>query len=141
MEPSFGPVSIFYCWQSLALSTAVWALTRIAKEALLLLSGDNKKALLWVRNVVLPLFPILLGMLLVFVAPILPADLVRYAENQALLNKDPELDWTYYLAYGAIVGQFSSYLHDRVAGLLEMKGIKGLPSQDDDKTPVDKQLP
>lgn len=123
MEPSLGPVSIFYCWQSLALSTGVWALSRIVKSALTLSVGDNKRAALWLKHVVMPLVPIILGMVLVFVVPILPADLVRYAENQALLNKDPELDWTYYLAYGAIVGQFSSYLHDRVWGLLQMRGI------------------
>jgi hypothetical protein len=77
-------------------------------------------------------------MIIVFIVPLLPPELVKYAEEQ---SEDSDVrEWLYYLAYGALVGQFSSYLHDRIMGLLEMRGPKALPPSDD-KTPTDGKVP
>ena len=109
-------------------------MSRITKSALLLWAGDNKKILLWLKHVIMPAVPLLWGMVIVFIVPLLPPELIKYAEENSE-NSDLR-EWLYYLAYGALVGQFSSYLHDRVMGLLKMRK-DGTDSFDDDKTPTD----
>lgn len=65
----------------------------------------------------MPTVPIAWGIILVSFVPLLPPELVEYASQQESTHRE----WMFYLAYGACVGQFSSYLHDRLSGLLQMK--------------------
>lgn len=128
LPPQFGPLAIIYCWQSFALSLGVWVMAKITNSALLIWAGEDKKKLLVFKKVLMPLVPLVWGMILVFLAPLLPDELVKYATTVA--HGKPVREWLYYLAYGACVGQFSSYLHDRVTGLLQLKSPAPIKSEE-----------
>lgn len=116
MDLGLGPLEILYCWQSIVLSCGVHVGTMVLKNAVILLAGDSKIKLAWAKEVAVPLLPLILGVLSAVYIQLLPDYLTAY-----IATHDVKAPWRVYAAYGASIGTFADYIHQRVASTLKIK--------------------
>lgn len=109
-----GPLEVIYSWQSLLMSVIVYATTRSAKGSVYLLAGGDPRKNLWVKHAVLPVLPLAIGSLVCMVIPMRPPLIEEYAAASGSA-------WAVYAAFGACIGQFADYLHQRIEGILKLK--------------------
>lgn len=110
-----GPLEVFLCWESVALSAGVHVGTRAIKSALLLLA-KTPKAEAWIKHVILPCVPLFLGAFAAMVLPIHPVWLTDYIEREEITDT-----LGLFFCYGGMIGTFADYIHQRIAGTLKLK--------------------
>jgi hypothetical protein len=91
------------------------------KNAFILMAGQDKLKLAWAKEVAIPLIPILLGVLSGVLVPLRPDYLVAYLKTQEISSP-----MMVYAAYGASIGTFADYIHQRIAGMLKIKEAHGV---------------
>lgn len=108
-----NPIEIFYCWQALIVTVIVYMLTQLVKVIL------NSRAYFkvnanrqwWLKRVILPGVPPLLGFITAASLPLHPDVMVAFFAEHAA----PAAAITAsYGAWGAAVGQFTDYLYSKV---------------------------
>lgn len=119
-----GPLEVFLCWESVALSAGVHVGTRAAKSALLLLV-KSPKVEAWVRHVLLPCIPLLLGAVAAVVLDLYPAWLADYVIREKV--EDPRV---MFFCYGGMIGVFADYIHSRVSGTLKLKNAMSATTEE-----------
>lgn len=111
-----NPLEMMYSWQALLCAAACVSLTKLVKTVLDLSMGKEKrKANRWVTKLVLPMTPVIVGLVYAIVVPLRPEILLSYAETHL------SGVWLYlgYAGWGAACGQFSTMLHGKAMDLLE----------------------
>lgn len=115
-----GPLEVFYSWQALLMSVIVYSATRSIKSSMYLLAKEDERRKLWVKHVALPVLPLLIGSLVAISIPMRPDLIEKYAQ----VSGSP---LAIYAAFGACVGQFADYIHQRIESVLKLKaGSLGL---------------
>lgn len=110
-----GPLSLMYSWQALICATACVGITRLFKTILNLTMGlEKRKANKWISQLLLPMFPVLVGGLYAALIPLRPEVLVEYAEA----NLDGAWAYVGYAGWGAACGQFATMLHGKLKDFL-----------------------
>lgn len=112
----FGPVKVFYCWQSILLALLVYGGTQMTKRVLdaAFKGEENRKKNRWATEVLLPGLPLILGAGAGAVLPLHPEMLAQY-----IVASTPKHPWLIYAAWGAAVGQFADYLYQRINRAME----------------------
>jgi hypothetical protein len=116
-------LDIIYAWQSLFVAVVIVGLTQGVKtgiEAWLLLKNKEKgktgkelrAEVALLDKLVLPLVPLIAGALIAAFVPVRPEALTQYVTQHGHGSK------LAYAMWGAVVGQFSDYLYQRVKRLL-----------------------
>lgn len=114
-ETLLGPLSFLYSWESLLLSVIIYSVTRSVKHGVLIISKTREIENRWVRYVLFPLVPLVVGSIVCVLIPIHPQQIKDYAAGSGV-NKN-----LFFMAYGAALGQFADYLHHRIRGILKVK--------------------
>ena len=128
---NLGPLNVFFCWESVALAAGVHVCTRAIKSALFLVFKEPRQQL-WVKHVVMPVVPLLLGACAAVIFPLHPAWLTDYMEQEEITQS-----YALFFCYGGMIGVFADYIHQRISSAFKLReGIR--PPEDDDKTPPDR---
>lgn len=110
-----GPLELLYGWQAVLCALAANGVTQLLKTTLALAMGKDRRASKWVKRVVLPLTPILIGATYAAFVPLLPGVLTQYLADNGIEGMGRTLSC---MAWGAACGQFAAYLFDRVKNVL-----------------------
>lgn len=123
-----GPLSIFLCWQSGVLALLIAILTHGVKALIDYKLGgkDARQERMFFNSLVLPATPILLGAVAGMFIPLWPDVLGDYLKAHALVGWHAKMVLA---AYGAVVGQFSSYVWDRYSSIAEGMKAKAEAAQ------------
>lgn len=113
-----GPLEIIYCWQSLLMSSLIWASTGSLKSLLTIVAGVDRMKRQIVKHVAMPLAPITIGAVMAMVFPFRPEQLDKWADIELANGDNPIF---IYIFYGACVGQFADYLHQKLNNVLKSK--------------------
>jgi hypothetical protein len=113
-----SPLDLLYSWQSMFLALFLLTATQLFKGLVEFLiakyyggDGREKRRSSPANLALLPMFPLALGAILAWLAPIRPDYLVRYVT-------DNHLSKLVYAMWGASIGQFADYLYQRAKWLL-----------------------
>lgn len=125
-----GPLSIFICWQSLAMALVITLMTHGVKRAVDVILGgaEVRKNKAWIQQLLLPATPIIFGVVLAIVVPLRPEALDTYITEKAF--KGPHL-FGVLAVYGACLGQFADYIWSRISATVDgftRKTLAGLSS-------------
>lgn len=113
---NLGPLSLMYSWQALLCATACVGITRMVKTAIDLKMGKEKrKEKRWLNHFVLPMVPIMIGLLYGALVPLRPEVLIEYTAQHIT---SPWLTALAGGAWGAACGQFSTMLHQKLKDFL-----------------------
>lgn len=112
------PLEILYCWQALVIAATAAGMTRAIKTAIDATKGTEwRKKKQWIGMVLLPTLAVFFGALIAVTIPLHPEILDNYIEH-----KIPAENWgqryAAFALWGGACGQFSSYIYDRIVGLL-----------------------
>lgn len=109
-----GPLEMLYGWEAMLCAIACIGISQLVKTILEV--TVDKPWPIWVKRLVLPMTPILVGALYAMAVPFLPPPILEWFAE----NGDIPL-WRELLgaaAWGAACGQFANYLYDRVKKLM-----------------------
>lgn len=119
MTAELGPLEVFWCWQAIALASIVSTLTGAIKKAIDVSTGEKDwhKKRRWVKALLLPAVPLVLGATLAVVLPLRASYLYDYiAQMQAKhVRIHP---WAAYACWGATIGVLADYIYQRFVKLL-----------------------
>ena len=119
-----NPIEIFYCWQALVHALMVYMLTQLVKTAITKQLGPwcNKKPnrTWWVKRVILPAVPPILGFLGAASIPLRPDVLIEYVNTHSIPAHQASL---VYGAWGAAVGQFADYIYSKFSAAMKDREI------------------
>ena len=111
---SGNPLDILFCWQALVFATIIYIVTHLIKKILpFIYVPKSNKGKMFLKRVVLPTIPPILGFIMGVYVPIHPEVLIAYALTQSYAS------WiTIYGSWGAAVGQFADYIYTKVTKLI-----------------------
>lgn len=113
-----NPLELMYGWQALLCAVACTGVAQLVKTILdLTMGAEKRKANRWVTRLVLPLIPIVAGMLYGLLVPFRPEALIAFVAEHA----DDAWGYLGYSVWGGACGQFSAYLYTHVKKLIVTK--------------------
>ena len=122
-----NPIEIFYCWQAIVQAMMVCALTQLVKVGITARLADkwdiaNPKRAWWMKRVIMPAVPPVLGFLGAAAIPIRPEALIEYVATQHI---EATMASLVYGAWGAAIGQVADHIRTKV-----MAAVKDKPSSE-----------
>lgn len=120
MSTETSILQVLWCWQAIALACLVSSLTGIVKKGIDYGTGEKDwhKKRFWVKAVVLPLVPLVLGAVLAVVLPLRSTYLYEYID--LLQAKHVRVrTWVVYGSWGATIGVLADYIYQRFVKLLQ----------------------
>lgn len=112
-----NPLALMYGWQPLLCAAAAVGVTKLVKTVLDLAMGtEARKASRIVSKIVLPLTPIVIGLLYGAFVPLRPEVLVDYVAEHV---EGTFMTLVAFAAWGAACGQFSTMLHQKFMDFLQ----------------------
>lgn len=111
-----GPLELMYGWQAVLCAVACVGVTKLVKTVIDLSMGEEKrKGSKWINKVVLPVTPVMIGLVYAMLVPLRPEALIEYVG----VNVEGRILQTVaYGAWGAACGQFSTMIHGKLKDFL-----------------------
>jgi hypothetical protein len=124
-----NPLDLIYCWQALLVAVACVGITQLAKTLIDSTMGkERRKDSVVLTRFVLPMMPIVVGVLVAVLIPVRPEVLIDYVSAR-VNNTWGELST--YALWGGACGQFADYTFTKAKAAFVDVRERRLSSPDD----------